>query len=820
MKKYLLLIVIITISYVGVFAQNGSIEGVIKQTDSTHYLSGVSIFLKDTKLGTITNGSGKFYLNNIPQGDYELVASAIGYFTVKRSIKIKEGSILKINFSMQESVSDLSEIVIITGGSLGAKKIAGSAYYISPKEIEQFSYTDINRTLRMVPGVNIQEEDGFGLFPNIGLRGSGSERSSKITVMEDGVLSAPAPYAAPSAYYFPTVGRMQGVEILKGSSQIKYGPYTTGGAINLISTQIPKEFSGKLSLTAGSFNTKNLHAYVGNSHDNFAYLVETFQFNSNGFKEIDQAGNRGFTVNSGFDKKDYLAKFRINTDKDAKIYQSLSFKMGNATADINETYLGLTQEDFDDNPIRRYVGSQMDNIKTDQSQFSLTHYAKLSDLFDITTVAYRTNFKRNWYKLDRVKGSDGNKIKIAELLDNPEIYPEAYNIVTGTSSINDDALFVKANNRSYYGKGVQTVLGFNYDTYNMSHKIDFGFRIHQDQIDRFQWYDEYAMDDNVMQLTNAGIHGTESNRVETANAVATYIQYRLNIGKFTTTPGIRYESITNKRKDYGENDPDRTGVDLSIRSNTVNVFMPGIGFDYKFNNNISSFAGIHKGFAPPGSKEELEPEESINYELGIRYSKKGLSGQAIFFLNDYTNLLGIDLEASGGEGTNEQFNGGAVKTKGIEFNLTYDLLFSKEESKYSLPFSIVYTYTDARFQNDFDSDFDGWGTVESGDAFPYLANNQFTLILGLEHQKFSVNLSGKYQGDMRTNPGQGTIPSDEIINSNFIIDASANYILNKNISLFTTATNLTDEIYLVARRPAGLRPGMPRAFNFGLKVNF
>tara|TARA_B110000305_G_scaffold132893_1_gene148340 strand:- start:67 stop:288 length:222 start_codon:yes stop_codon:yes gene_type:complete len=68
--------------------------------------------------------------------------------------------------------------------------------------LRKFSFTDVNRALRTVPGVRIYEEDGFGLRPNISLRGTSPERSSKITLMEDGVFIASDSNSASYAFYF------------------------------------------------------------------------------------------------------------------------------------------------------------------------------------------------------------------------------------------------------------------------------------------------------------------------------------------------------------------------------------------------------------------------------------------------------------------------------------------------------------------------------------------------------------------------------------------------------------------------------------------
>src|SRR5690606_24805618 len=90
-------------------------------------------------------------------------------------------------------------------------KAGGSVRLIEEEQLEATNYDDPHSVLTQVPGVYLRTEDGYGLRPNIGVRGVSPERSAKVTLMEDGVLFGPAPYAAPAAYYFPLVTRMTGV---------------------------------------------------------------------------------------------------------------------------------------------------------------------------------------------------------------------------------------------------------------------------------------------------------------------------------------------------------------------------------------------------------------------------------------------------------------------------------------------------------------------------------------------------------------------------------------------------------------------------------
>ena len=715
------------------------------------------------------------------------------------------------NQKSSDSIRDLREVTIIANKILGskfeAKNRTGSAYFVSKKELQQQNYTDINRVLGQVPGVSIYEEDGFGLRPNISLRGTSPERSSKINIMEDGVLIAPAPYSASAAYYFPNINRMQSVEVLKGSSQIQYGPNTTGGAINFISTEIPNDFRANLRTSYGTYNTLNSYANVGDSFKNFGYTVEYNKRRSDGFKNLDNGGN------TGFDTNDFVAKFRVNTNPEAKVQQSLDFKFQYSDEQSDETYLGLTDEDYGTTPYRRYAGSQKDLMDTEHTQFMLTHTAKFSEYFRITTTAYRNDFKRNWYKLNDVS-ANGNSASISDLVENPGNFPFLFGLVNGTQNIQGSALNVKNNNREYYSQGVQTKADYHFVTGSVFHDIEVGLRFHQDEEDRFQWVDGYNMINGNMNLVEQGTPGTNSNRITDADAFAAHVLYKLKYKRWTLTPGLRYENITLERNDFGTEDVTRTGTNLSTRSNEMNEFIPGIGLNYKFNQEFSLFGGVHKGFSPAGTTEGESSERSVNYELGTRFSHNGFSGEVVGFYNDYSNLLGSDLAATGGGGTLDLFNAGEVDVSGLEVLGSYDFLTNNVN--FSLPLTMTYTFTDAEFQNNFNSNVGIWGKVDSGDEVPYISRHQFNAGLSFIAEKFEAHANARYRGEFRTLAGTGDIPSNEKVGSNFILDISAKYHLTDNFSLTTNVINMLDTEYEVSRVPAGLRPGHP----FGIYGGF
>jgi Fe(3+) dicitrate transport protein len=717
------------------------------------------------------------------------------------------------------------ERIVVTAQRIDASSVGGSVAFLDADILENHSYGDVNRVLRQVPGLNIVEEEGFGIRPSIGIRGSGTDRNSKIAVMEDGVLIAPAPYSAPAAYYFPRMPRMAGVEVSKGPAAIKYGPQTVAGAIGLFSTPIPDDaaggLGGKLDVFGGDFGTYRAHGVLGGYIETGrAYDVglsfETLQESSDGFKELDSGGDTGYRI------EDYVAKVALRSNAAATLDQALELKIQYSDEASDETYVGLTLDDFRADPYRRYRGSQVDDLAVEHWTYQATHRIDFNERLDLTTVAYYTQTERAWYKLNDLRNAaNTGYVSLSAVLDNPAAYPTEFAALVGEPGTSSaaGALRVRDNAREYYGAGIQTVLGYAFDAGGASHQVEASVRFHQDEEDRFQNDDRYQMVDGRMVRTAVGAPGSQDNRIGEAEALSFFVRDTIAWDALTLSPGVRYETIDLTRTNYGTADPDRAGTP-TVTSNTVDVWLPGIGATYALSDEVKLVGGVHRGFINPAPGSDADAEESWNYEAGVRFGRGAASVEAIAFLVDYENLVGTCTASTGGNcNIGDQFNGGEARVHGLEFVAAWDA-GSMLSNGWAIPVSAVYTWTEGEFGSSFNSGFDEWGEVSEGDELPLVPEHQLTLNAGLEIDRWQLNLTMNHVDEARSEAGTGPIPANQRVDSRTLFDLSGEFDVGRGASLFASVTNLTDEEYNVAFRPAGARPGAPRSWLAGMKLRF
>ncbi len=801
-------ILLLLVFHLLMFPQNIRLSGIIFSEDSSKII-GATVLVKNANQGAISNRQGKFSLFLEEKGNYTLLVKHPGYKILQQTLTITSDTF--ITFHLKKLITNLPSVTIIGGSYDKINEIAGSFFYLPLKKAELQTYIDPTRVLQNLPGVNVQEEDGFGLRPNIGLRGTSLERSTKITIMEDGIPVAPAPYTAPAAYYFPFVLRMHSIEITKGAYQLKYGPNTIGGIINFISTPIPEELSGRFSLLAGSWNTQTLHAYLGTSHKKWGFLLETAQLKSDGFQEL-TIDKRTFPT--GPDKRDFLAK--VSYEISPK--QNILLKLFRAEETSHTSYTGITKNDFATNPLLRYPVTQKDVIQTQQQQIHLFHTLKPANNFEISTAIYGNQFRRAWYKLDAVyDASSGKFVRVTSIFEDTAVYNAPLQIIKGITDA-DSSIKLRNNNRGYYAYGIKSVAKWKIKSKNFLYEADFGINYHIDGIDRYEWEDLFSMKNSFLSLTTPGVPGTVSNRIEETRALNGFLEWEILWKKLSVTPLFRYENLQMQRLDYGQNDPERTSSNLIQTNKSLQVFLPGVGINYQWSEAISFFTSVYKGFTPPTTAEETTPEESINYELGAKFRKNRTVGEAVFFYSDYQNLLGSDLDAVGGTGSQERFNAGEAVAWGIEYFLKTSVEFSE---KFQVPLMLSYTYTEAYFGNSFESSTKMWKNARKGDNLPYIPRHQISATTGIKYKHGFFSLRSRWQSAMWSRPGKGDLKSAETkIPAYFLLDFSYKHRLGKIVYLTFQVNNILDNRYLISDLPAGVRPGRPRMLQGGIEMIF
>jgi Fe(3+) dicitrate transport protein len=483
----------------------------------------------------------------------------------------------------------------------------GSGTILDQQELESSRTLTINEALRKVPGVNVRDEEGFGLRPNIGVRGQNPTRSNKVQLLEDGLPATYAPYGANESYYHAPFERYARIEVLKGVGMLRFGPQLTSGVINYITPDPPAEPGGFVQAMAGNRDYFNGHVQVG-GHGALLDLIR---------KQGDGARD-----NIALEQTDVNAKYVADLG-DAG---ALTLRANWLEEDSQVTYSGITDAELASFG-RDYNPFENDHFDTEHYGASATHEFALAESVVLTTSAYWFTFHRDWWRQSSTTSDTqcGNAFRDARF--------------------RGDAVDVNACNsaqgrlRDYYTRGVEPRLNTWYSAFGAEHALEAGVRFHAETQERLQ----------VNATSPDGRTGTtvENNR-RTTDAASAFVYDRMTWGAFSLVPALRVESIDFTRRNKLT---DREG------SSEITEWIPGLGMTWDFAGGVTLFAGVHEGFSPPraedliddaGGSVEVDAEESVNVEIGLRgRAFADFEFEAAAFRSDFDNQLVVGSIAGG-----------------------------------------------------------------------------------------------------------------------------------------------------------------------------
>jgi Fe(3+) dicitrate transport protein len=739
-----------------------------------------------------TDEGGRFRFEGLIEGSYNISVSGEGFALLTRQVTVAAGETGQIEITLQPGA--IAEEMVVSINRIAetpeiVRSIPGSVAVIDQKTLESSRVFTFSEALRKVAGIQVRDEEGFGLRPNIGIRGLNPTRSTKVLLLEDGIPLTYAPYGDNASYYHPPIDRFESIEVLKGSGQVLYGPVTVGGVINYITPNPPLKPSGYLSLTGGNRDYFNGHINYGGTWGGTGLLFDYTRKQGEGARD---------NVRSGINDFNFKSLTGIGSN------QALTLRANYYSEDSNITYSGLREDEYLADP--RQNPFRNDFFYGDRWGASATHALIFNTDLALTTNLYGTFFRRHWWRQSSNSGQRPN-----DVLDPACGGMANLNTICG----NEGRL------REYYTIGLEPRLRASHRLFGINNEADFGLRFHYEHQDRRQ-------ENGNRPTSRTGVIVEDNERKN--QAYSAFIQNRFMAGDFAITPGLRVEHVeyerTNRLADNG------TGI--TGRTDLTQV-VPGIGVSYTPRHSLTLFAGAHRGFAPPrtediinnttGGSIDLDPELSWNYEAGIRsLFHPGVRAEAAFFRMDYENQI-IPASLAGGIGTTLT-NGGETLHQGVEITARVDT-GTVLKTEHNLYVHAAYTYLPvAEFRGRRFSNVPSFATVLiTGNRLPYAPEHLSNFTVGYSNPSGidmlveAVYVSDQFADDLNTvtpspDGQRGLIPGYTIWN------ATANYNVEAMRStFFVTVKNFLDRTFIVDRT-RGILPSSPRLVQGGLKFRF
>jgi len=249
----------------------GRLHGRILNEEKEEVL-GATILLRGTSLGAATDANGYYEVNNIPAGNYIVIASSLGYVTSNQEISLEKGQSLKLDLILESSMEQLDNVTIF--GKSTAQEVEEQPFEVEAVDARQLHNTtlDIGHTLDRVSGVRVRESGGVGSRMNFSLNGfSGNQ----VKFFIDGVPMEN--FGSSFQLNNIPVNLAERIEIYKGVVPIWLGSDALGGAINIVTNGGQRNYLD-VSYAYGSFNT---HRSVVNtaytSESGFTVRLNAFQ---------------------------------------------------------------------------------------------------------------------------------------------------------------------------------------------------------------------------------------------------------------------------------------------------------------------------------------------------------------------------------------------------------------------------------------------------------------------------------------------------------------------------------------------------------------
>jgi Fe(3+) dicitrate transport protein len=799
MTRIVLLFTALLVSHLSYCQPDARISGRIV-SENGQPIEFAHIQVPNSSTGATSSSDGTFSMDGIA-GEQTLVITHLGYITQR--VLITDGQATGLTIVLKEDPHLLSQIYVVGLRDQLFSKTPGSVMYLDSDRLSLLKPVSGNEVFRHVPGLNVVDEEGAGLRVNIGIRGLDPDRSRSVLMMEDGIPVALNPYGEPEMYYTPAMDRMSGVEVLKGSGQILYGPQTVGGVINYITANPPdsEEIGFRIQGGTGSYLTA-LSSY-GNTFGNTGVQVSYLR------KQADNIGPTNFRIN------DFSAKLTAALTPKS----TLGVKLAAYDEVSNSTYVGITQRMFDLGGDDYAVLMPHDELDVNRYLMSFSHQSRITHSLTLHSMIYGYTTTRNWRRQDYAYNSFSNGAL------NP---PPAdwTGVVWGDESVPGGAIYLR--NRTGNRDRQFEVLGWeqklNY-TFNMG-------SVTNDLIIGYRFLHERAYEQRINGASATAKSGALiSDEIRTGKAVAFYVLDKLALSpKLDVTPGIRAEFYSYEREILREG-----SVDLyETADNRIQEVIPGVGMNFRPNAKLNLFTGIHRGYAPPRIKDaidfslenpvlDLKAENSWNLELGLRAQlEKGIYAEVTYFYMNFDNQIIPSSQSIGGSGFGVT-NAGRTLHKGLEASVS---LNSREvfDTRWLVQLNVNGTYTRATYNSDRMVQQGNDNINVNGFRLPYAPELTLTGSLNLESTwGTGLRLTNSYVGNQFADELNTKAPSNngrtgEIPAYN-LVDATVYHRIPRwNTVINLSVKNLTDERYISTRRPEGVRVGIPRFITAGLEI--